>query len=174
MWWWWATQESMDTHQETPENDSHESQTGKIEHIKKPEWVLPPVKKRKRKVHLPNIEKNLRKILYAANNGEYLIFKGAGKTTRGLHRGKSKRRSRYIGVLTNNKRWQSLINVGPTKRYIGTFCTEEQAALSYDFYAIGMHLKKANINFTYTAENLKPLIEDYLASSNWFEPSKFI
>ncbi|CAI2382988.1 unnamed protein product [Moneuplotes crassus] len=133
-----------------------------------------PVKQRKRKVNLPNLDANLRRILQAVQTGEDLVFEGKDKTTRGLHRGKSKRRSKYIGVLTNNERWQSLINVGLKKQYIGTFCTEEQAALSYDFYAIGMHFFEAKTNFTYTASQLAPMIEDYFASSNIFDPSKFI
>lgn len=76
--------------------------------------------------------------------------------------------------MTNNQRWQALINVGLRKRYIGTFITEEQAALAYDFYAIGMHLKKARINFSYQGEELRQMIEYYFANGNQFDPSVFI
>jgi hypothetical protein len=111
-------------------------------------------------------------ILKHHSNGDQLTFKKQKKSTRGLHNGASDRRSQYIGVLKYKEFWQALINVGKTKRYIGTFQTEMQAALAYDFYSIGLHYTNAKINFTYTVDELVPLITEYYNSNREFSPSK--
>ena len=36
----------------------------------------------------------------------------------------------------NGENWQVLINYGKFKKYIGTFSSEKQAAITYDFYSI--------------------------------------
>ena len=144
-----------------PQNNSNECQT-------------PPVKERRRKAELPYLDEVFTKILQAHQLGEYLVFTAQEKTTRGLHRGRSVRRSQYIGVLKNKGRWQALINVGKLKRYIGTFGTENQAALAHDMYSIGMHFKQAKTNFSYTADDMVPMIQSYFAENRHFDPAKFI
>ena len=43
------------------------------------------------------------------------------------------RGSSYVGVSKNGENWQVLINYGNFKKYIGTFSSEKQAAITYDF-----------------------------------------
>mmetsp|Transcript_11603 Transcript_11603/g.11545 ORF Transcript_11603/g.11545 Transcript_11603/m.11545 type:complete len:101 (-) Transcript_11603:177-479(-) len=64
-----------------------------------------------RKNKLPNITKNLTTILEMINSKQEVSFTKTTKSSRGLHNGTSKRRSRYIGVLGNGTSWQVLINV---------------------------------------------------------------
>lgn len=133
-----------------------------------------PIKERRRKNPLPSLDANLNAILKHHSDGEQIEFKKQNKSTRGLHNGASNRRSQYIGVLKYKEYWQALINVGKTKRYIGTFDTEVQAALAYDFYSIGLHYMNSKINFTYTVAQLVPLIIGYYNSDREFCPSKHI
>eukprot|EP00345_Euplotes_harpa_P017447 CAMPEP_0168337688 /NCGR_PEP_ID=MMETSP0213-20121227/12349_1 /TAXON_ID=151035 /ORGANISM="Euplotes harpa, Strain FSP1.4" /LENGTH=65 /DNA_ID=CAMNT_0008343245 /DNA_START=333 /DNA_END=526 /DNA_ORIENTATION=+ len=49
------------------------------------------------------------------------------KSQKGIHRNKSHRRSRFIGVSKNSHNWQVLLNLGNSKKYIGTYSTEEEA-----------------------------------------------
>jgi len=78
-----------------------------------------------------------------------ISFKASTKSSRGLHNGKSTRRSQFIGVLRNGKRWQVLINVGKKKKYIGTYAEEKEAAIVHDFYSIGLNGVGAKTNFSY-------------------------
>ena len=110
------------------------------------------VKQRKRKSRLPNLDYQLKKIMRSINDGINVCFKSKSKTTRGLHNGESDRRSRFIGVLKGKSGWQTLINVGKTKRYIGTYTTESQAALVHDFYSIGINGLKAKTNFDHETD----------------------
>ena len=84
----------------------------------------------------------------------------------------SKRRSKYIGVSRNKTHWQTLINVGRVKRYIGTYQSEIESALAYDFYAIGLHGQKASTNFTYDSTLLTDMINSYMKCRS-FEPVEF-
>ena len=105
----------------TSDKDHEKNNCKPLAKVKTAPPKIKPVKERRRKANLPNLDENLNKILQKFSIGEILEFKGQEKTDRGLHKGTSNRRSQYIGVLRNNKRWQSLINVGNVKRYIGTF-----------------------------------------------------
>jgi hypothetical protein len=69
-------------------------------------------------------------------------------------------------VSKNDKNWQVLINVGNTKKYIGTYLTQKMAAVAYDFYSIALHGVKAKINFTYSREKLGALIQHFLRTKD--------
>jgi hypothetical protein len=95
------------------------------------------------------------------------------KGNRGLHKGISRRRSRFIGVSKNPNTWQTLINVRKSKKYIGTYATEKEAAIAYDFYALGLHGLEASTNFGYGGELILEMIGDY-KNDGHFQPSKFV
>ena len=129
---------------------------------------------RTRKNHLPDVDETLDEVMeeLKANNDFYL--KGKIKTDRGLHNGLSVRRSQYIGVSKNNSNWQTLISIGKTKRYINTYTSEVEAAISYDFYAVGIHGLKAKTNFSYSARTLREMISSFKLSGSKFTPSDFV
>ena len=132
--------------------------------------VTSTVKQRRRKTSLPSLDNHLMKIMRLISKGKYISFQSSTKTTRGLHNGESDRRSRFIGVLKGKSGWQTLINVGRTKRYIGTYNTEAQAALVHDFYCIGINGLKAKTNFEHNASQLQKMISDYYENGKKFNP----
>lgn len=134
---------------------------------------LDPVKERKRKNNLPNVDANLERILKLIQKGKEVHFQATVKSSRGLHNGTSKRRSQYIGVLKNGFRWQVLINAGRTKKYIGTFCEEKEAALVHDFYSIGLNGLKAKTNFSYSQDLVVEMIQNYFETDRMFDPNEF-
>ena len=132
------------------------------------------VKERRRKNSLPNIDDNLLKILKVTQNNNNVVFISQNKSAKGLHNGVSDRRSHYIGVLRNRHRWQVLINEGKQKKYIGTYKTEEEAALVHDFYCIGINGINAKTNFAYTGVKVSQMIEDYYKYGKKFNPIHFL
>ena len=102
-----------------------------IQHLN--ESTLEPVKPRKRAHSLPDIDENMQKILKLSNENIMLSFEHLDKSARGLHKGLSQRRSLFIGVIRNRKRWQVLINGEYRKHYIGTYWSEVEAAIVHDF-----------------------------------------
>lgn len=76
------------------------------------------------------------------------------------------RSSNFIGVSKNGLHWQVLINYGKTKKYIGTYSSEKEAAIAYDFYSIILNPQRAKTNFSYTSDLLVQMIASY-------EQSKF-
>ena len=122
----------------------------------------------------PHIKENLISILKVLNDGNEISFRRSLKSARGLYFGVSRRRSRYIGVLKNGRRWQTLVNEGRTKKYIGTYSTEVEAAVVYDFYSIGLNGFSAKTNFNYSSSQVRTMILSYLSNNLEFNPSIFI
>ena len=155
-----------------------EEEKVEISETKEPETVSPPTPShkqaltRKRKSNLPDVSRNLKRLQAKINQTSDFSIKAKEKGKRGLHNGTSKRRSKYIGVSRNKTHWQTLINVGRIKRYIGTYQSEIESAMAYDFYAIGLHGQKASTNFTYSSDLLTDMINSYLQSRS-FEPYEF-
>lgn len=60
-----------------------------------------------------------------------------------------KKSSKYRGVSKCSKdgRWQARIRVGKVVKYLGRFCTQEEAAHAYDVGALKYHSAKAITNF---------------------------
>ena len=133
-----------------------------------------PVKTRTRTVELPNIDKNLLKILELINRDIGVSFMHCEKSARGLHNGVSYRRSSFVGVLRNRSRWQVLINEGKKKKYIGTYWSEIEAAIAHDFYSMGINILNAKTNFYYSPELIISMIESYFSSGSKFSPSLFV
>jgi hypothetical protein len=52
-----------------------------------------------------------------------------------------KPRSNFIGVSKNGNHWQSLIVINNTKVYLGTYKTQKEAAVMFDFHSLVVHYK---------------------------------
>ena len=135
--------------------------------------IVKPALQRKRKNPIPDIKDKIEEVYKELKEKENFIIYPRNKGNRGLHGGLSKRRSRYVGVSKNCGHWQALINVGKTKKYIGSFCTEKEAALMYDFFAFGIHGLKAKTNFKHYGSKILRMIESYMSCGNKFNPSLF-
>ena len=86
---------------------------------------------------------------------------------------KTDRASKYVGVSRNGSNWQVLINMHYTKKYVGTYPTEKQAAIVYDFYSIAQNGIRAKTNFTYKRELITDMIQYYMQNENEFCPESF-
>ncbi|CAI2380365.1 unnamed protein product [Moneuplotes crassus] len=123
---------------------------------------------------LPDISSTLSSILEMTESPKGIFFKASPKSSRGLHNGTSTRRSRFVGVLGNGKRWQVLINVSGKKRYIGTYSSEREAALVHDCYSIGLNGLRAKTNFDYDSAALKEMIGNYFTNDCCFKAAEFM
>ena len=123
---------------------------------------------------MPQVEQNLTKILKEINDGNISMIYSSAKSDNEFRNNFSNRRSQYIGVSKNGQNWQVLINMGNCKKYIGTYETQKQAALAYDFYSIAIHFTKAKTNFDYNKDLLSQMAEEFLGSDKRFEPSKYV
>ena len=132
------------------------------------------VNKKRRKYNLPDLSKNLNKILEMVTKCQTVSFQATTKSSRGLHNGKSTRRSQFIGVLRNGKRWQVLINVGKKKKYIGTYGNEKEAAVVHDFFSIGLNGGSAKTNFDYDQQLVVDMINSYYNNESVFTAANFI
>lgn len=119
------------------------------------------IKKRKRRNSLPDISKNIANVLrlIEAQNLNYIEGRhGNGRSGKKNIKGRS---SNFIGVSKNGLHWQVLINYGKSKKYIGTYSSEKEAAIAYDFYSILLNTYKAKTNFSYSPELVKEMIYSY-------------
>ena len=123
---------------------------------------------------LPNIRSTLVRILQLVDNWGDISFSHWNKSQRGFYHGISKRRSSFIGVSKNGRRYQVLINEGRTKKYIGTFSSELEAATVHDFYAIGINGRKAKTNFSYDCEQVIAMIRSYFKNDEYFDAKLFM
>ena len=126
-----------------------------------------------RKDNLPQVQDKLKQILSMVQDGKLEPLKQWKKRNIGTLGNKSGRRSQYVGVSKNNQHWQVLINMGDSKKYIGTFGTQKQAAIAYDFYCIAIHSAKAKVNFTYSMELIAKMINSYFENEEYFDPRYF-
>ncbi|CAI2380426.1 unnamed protein product [Moneuplotes crassus] len=118
-------------------------------------------KRRSRSSRLP-IKSLLTKIRMEILCNKIPAFYSSPKKTRGTTDVTLGRRSRYIGVSKNNSHWQALISIRKTKKYIGTYISEQEAARIYDLYAIAIYGVNARINFDYTLQEMVSMIDAYL------------
>ena len=131
------------------------------------------MKLKNRKNSLPDIDNNLVNLLHFIERGNQVNFERCSKSARGLFHGRSKRRSQYIGVLKNGVKCQVLLNEGKTKKYIGTYPSEVEAAIVHDFYAIGINGLSAKTNFDYNERQVAAMIQSYFELNKLFEQSIF-
>jgi hypothetical protein len=133
-----------------------------------------PAYERRRKNPLPDISRKIMIVYASLQKNSNVFVRPRSKGRRGLHNGLSTRRSQYVGVTKSGDHWQTLINVGKTKKYIGTYCSEREAALVYDFYAFGLRGLRAKTNFSHKGPQILLMIESFLECDNKFDPSVFV
>ena len=132
------------------------------------------VRRRKKRSSALEIENWIEEIYKLMINGSLKFIVGKTKSKSPYYDSPRPRSSKFIGVSKNGENWQVLINCKKSKRYIGTFYSEIEAAISYDFYSICLHNLTAKTNFTYDSKLIKNMIECYDAKRKRFWVSKFI
>ncbi|CAI2387196.1 unnamed protein product [Moneuplotes crassus] len=118
---------------------------------------------RRRRSSRLDIRAGLKRLRTRIQNGRVTGFQSSRKKTRGTTDTSLGRRSQYIGVSKNNANWQALINHRNTKKYIGTFTDELEAARTYDLYAMTMQGQKACLNFSYSAQEVEEMVDYFVA-----------
>ena len=132
------------------------------------------IKTRRRRNILPNLDSDLLRLLEKARNGDLEEVFSEKKLMKSQMNKSSRRSSQYIGVSKNGDNWQSLINHGHSKKYIGTYSNEIEAAIAYDFFAIALQGSKSRINFKYNCEILADMINSYFEDARTLNPNKFV
>lgn len=132
------------------------------------------VRERRRKNRMPDIDEKLNTLLefFKVTDISCLKAKHTGMKKRSMNQGG--RSSKYIGVSKNGDNWQALINYQHTKKYIGTYSSDLEAAVAYDFYSIAIKGLKNNINFSYDIETVIDMINSYQSGDRCFRPCLFI
>jgi len=182
-WWWdlltpqlqWYSKDDLDNVIKIDTISTWVDDQEKASSSQKSEKVAP----RKRKNNLPKVDKKLKRILLKISQDKMPTLAPTEKSVKGLSRNSSGRRSKFIGVSKNNQNWQVLI------KYIGTFPTQKEAAVMYDFYSIALHGDRANTNFNYDPQLVREMVESYFNSAEedtqeksggkgrYFDPSLF-
>ena len=132
------------------------------------------IKTRKRRNAVIDIDSKISQIFTWIRNGSLHYIFGRSKQKSPFLENSKGRSSDYIGVSKNGENWQVLINNGKYKKYIGTYASEKQAAITYDFFAICLHLSKAKTNFSYDQELITEMIASYDYSAKKFDATNFI
>lgn len=136
--------------------------------------LKPKIRKRKRKNCLPEIDNHIEEVLECLKDGSMPYINACPKNINALTTDNSGRRSKFIGVSKNGQNWQVLINMGKYKKYIGTYTSEDEAAIAYDFYSICLHSVKAKTNFSYTKGLIFDMIGNFKGNNKIFQPSRFL
>ena len=114
-----------------------------------PSRVAKQVLCKKRILHTQNLDAEcdtLEQLCGQLNHNE-TVLNGKQKSFRSTRIGPE--RSRFIGVSKNGPNWQALISINKRKTYIGSFCSELEAAKAFDKYSILMNNLTAKTNFSY-------------------------
>mmetsp|Transcript_22055 Transcript_22055/g.24530 ORF Transcript_22055/g.24530 Transcript_22055/m.24530 type:complete len:113 (+) Transcript_22055:497-835(+) len=102
------------------------------------------------------------------------IFKRSSKVSVPEGQTLVKERATYIGVSSNGKNWQSLIVIDNTKVYLGTYKTQREAAVMFDFHSIMVKYLKARVNNEYRVKDVIRMIENFLSNDNDFKASEYL
>ena len=103
-----------------------------------------------------------------------IIFHQSSKLSLAEGQSLVQERAKYIGVSLNGKNWQSLIVIENLKVYLGTYKTQEEAAVMFDFHTILVKSLKAKVNSNYTVKDVLLMIKNFNENGNEFNVSKFI
>ena len=97
-----------------------------------------------------------------------IVIHGKTKSER---KANSNRRSNFIGVSKNGPNWQSMISIQKRKAYIGTYQTEREAAMAFDFHSILIHNLDAKTNFSYSKSMISSMIMNFRSNESLFIPN---
>jgi hypothetical protein len=103
-----------------------------------------------------------------------ILFRRAEKSSIAPNHVPIKPRARYIGVSQNGTNWQSLIAINNVKVYLGTFRTQKEAAIMFDFHSMVIKYKSARVNFNYTSNELLQMIEIFQKNNNDFDVDLYL
>ena len=123
---------------------------------------------------MPEIDSHIKEIRELIKEGTLLFLRYTAKNLNALTVDNCKRRSQFTGVSRNGRNWQVLVNMGKEKKYIGSYTSEKEAALAYDFYTICLHKMKAKTNFSYHSSLIEQMLESYESNNKMFIPTPFI
>jgi hypothetical protein len=70
--------------------------------------------------------------------------------------------SRFRGVSKEGKKWKAAINADGVRTYLGTFSSEETAAIAYDLFAPVMHGEFCRTNIIHDRDAMTAFVEDYV------------
>lgn len=132
------------------------------------------VRRRKRKNNLPDIDHHVQEVLRLIKDGFLNYIHQTAKNANALTIDNCRRRSQYTGVSRNGRNWQVLVNMGKNKKYIGSYTSEKEAAIAYDFYTICLHKTKAKTNFSYHSSTIEQMIESYKLNEKVLDPTLFV
>jgi hypothetical protein len=107
-----------------------------------------------------------------------VTFKKADKSAIPLGHVPKKQRASFIGVSKNGTNWQSLIVINNVKVYLGTYKTQKEAAVMFDFHSMVVKYKSARVNFDYSARDFMKMIEIFIGkfdqNENEFVPNLYL
>ena len=64
------------------------------------------------------------------------------------------------------------ITINKRKTYIGSYESEQDAAVAFDFHCILLHSLRAKTNFSYSKANIVNMIANYKENNNYFNPEQ--
>jgi len=137
----------------------------------------PSGRKRNKKIFTDSFIKQAKEILPTLLNmpdQDKAIFKRSSKVSVPEGQTLVKERATYIGVSSNGKNWQSLIVIDNTKVYLGTYKTQREAAVMFDFHSIMVKYLKARVNNEYRVKDVIRMIENFLSNDNDFKASEYL
>jgi len=117
----------------------------------------------------PNKSESLLKVLNSITSLNVIIVNGK-KKAKSRQGPTSNKRSTFVGVSRNGPHWQGLITINKRKTYIGSYRTEEQAGLAFDFYSLLLHSLSAKTNFNYTKEDIVDMIVNFKTNDYKLRP----
>lgn len=132
------------------------------------------IKRRKKRIRLPDLTENIRRLLKKMDNKSIAGFRKSRKIDRKSSKHLSNRQSDYIGVSRNGNYWQVLKNFNQVKKYVGGYTEELEAAISYDFYSMVIDGEQARTNFDYSINLVKEMIDTFLLNNQKFHPKDYI
>lgn len=97
-----------------------------------------------------------------------ILLRKSDKAARTQNARHPEKRSEYIGVSKNGTKWQALVCLGKEKVYLGSYKSEEDAAIVFDFYSIISQFKEAKVNRSYTANEIHGMINNYMSNNYEF------
>ena len=122
-----------------------------------------------KKSNLPLRANELLSDIQSIKFGEMILIAGKKKAESKVGPLSSKRSS-FIGVSRNGPHWQALITINKKKTYIGSYKTEVDAAVAFDFYSILLHYFGAKTNCSYTKDNIVEMIWNFKKNGSILKP----
>lgn len=130
-------------------------------------------KRRKRKNRGLKLGKNIDKLVDLIYSGKLIKIEAYEFNCKEFSEN-SRNQSRYFGVARNGHNWQVIFNRKSIRKYIGTYSTENEAAIVHDFYSIAFYFDSAKTNFSYSANTILKMVEAYDVENDYFDSLPFL